>query len=110
MRELLLATIADQPDIDVVAEISEESDIPHIVKETSPEFLIIGLDATGRRPAICDLLLKLHPELKIIALASERNFSMFYWASFDIHSTSVESSEVGVLQTLRSNANVESNS
>jgi hypothetical protein len=39
--------------------------------------------------------------MKILALAPERNSSIFYWASFDIHSSQVEASEAGLLSTLR---------
>ena len=69
MRELILATITDQPDIEVVAEIRDESDIPRIVEETAPEFLIIALDSPDCQPTLCDSLLRSHPELKIVALS-----------------------------------------
>jgi hypothetical protein len=46
-------------------------------------------------------LLRRYPEMKILALAPERNSSIFYWASFDIHSSQVEASEQGLLSTLR---------
>jgi hypothetical protein len=59
------------------------------------------LDETDKRPAICDDLLKHYPEMKILALAAERNISVFFWASFDIHERSVEASEAGILDTLR---------
>ncbi len=68
MRELVLETIINQPDID---------------------------------PPLCDTLLRLYPEMKILALAPERNSSIFYWASFDIHSIQVEASQAGLLGALR---------
>jgi len=104
MRELILATITDQPDIEVVAEIRDESDIPRIVEETAPEFLIIALDSPDCQPTLCDSLLRSHPELKIVALSAERNFSMLYWASFDLHAAKVEASEMGILSALRSSS------
>ncbi len=55
MRELVLETILEQPDIEIVAEIQNE----------------------------------------------ERNVSIFFWASFDIHSSQVEASQAGILSTLR---------
>ena len=36
MRELLLATIADQPDIEVVAEVQDDADIARVVEEKHP--------------------------------------------------------------------------
>src|SRR5271156_6815460 len=101
MRELVLETIMEHPDIEIVAEIQNESEIAHVVEGTHPDFLIIALDESGERPAICDMLLRRYPEMKILALAPEKNISTFFWASFDIHSSPVEASEAGILSTLR---------
>jgi chemotaxis response regulator CheB len=101
MRELVLETITEQPDIEIVAEIQNENDILHAVEDAHPDFLIIALDESGRRPAICDTLLVRYPNIKILALAPERNLSIFFWASLDIHSIEVEASQAGILNTLR---------
>src|ERR1700686_187046 len=95
MRELVLETISEQPDIEIVAEIQNEDEIVDIVDGTHPDFLIIALDETNQRPALCDTLLHRYPEMKILALAPERNSSIFYWASLDIHEIPVEASEAG---------------
>ena len=102
MRELLLATIADQPDIEVVAEVQDDADIARVVEEKHPDFLIVALDYPDQRPALCDSLLKQFPDMKILALAPERNCSIFYWASLNIHANAVEASEEGILSALRS--------
>jgi DNA-binding NarL/FixJ family response regulator len=104
MRELMVSTMADQPDIEVVAEIQDESEIFRVVEQTVPEFLIIALDSPSQRPSLCDALLRQFPKMKILALASDGDWSIFYWASFDIHASSLENSENGILQALRSNA------
>ena len=101
MRELVLEAIIEQPDIEIVAEIQNEGDIAQIVEGTHPDFLIIALDESNERPPFCDILLRRFPEMKILALAPERNSSIFFWASFDIHSSAVEASEAGILDTLR---------
>jgi len=101
MRELVLEAIIEQPDIEIVAEIQNEGDIAQIVEGTHPDFLIIALDESNERPPLCDILLRRFPEMKILALAPERNSSIFFWASFDIHSSAVEASEAGILDTLR---------
>jgi len=101
MRELVLEVIAEQPDIQILAEIQDLSDISRIVDETHPDFLIISLEDSNKRPDICDPLLRRFPEMKILALAHERNSCMFFWASFNIYSSPVEASETGILNTLR---------
>jgi chemotaxis response regulator CheB len=104
MRELIMATMADQPDIEIVAEIQDESDIPGVVEKTAPEFVIIALDSPLQRPSMCDALLRQFPGIKILALAPEGRWSVFYWASFDIHSLDLETSEAGILSALRANS------
>ena len=101
MRELILATLADEPGIEVVGEVSEDAEIPEQVRATSPDLLVIALDEPAKRPEICDTLLRDFPELRIIAVASQQNCSVFYWASFDIHSSEIESSEQGILNAVR---------
>jgi D-glycero-alpha-D-manno-heptose-7-phosphate kinase len=44
MRELVMATIADQPDIEVVGEVQNESDLADIVEQARPDVLIIAMD------------------------------------------------------------------
>lgn len=104
MRELVLETITQQPDIEVVAEIQDEDEILGIVEDVRPDIVIITLDESDQRPHLCDVLLSRYPNLKVLALAPERNSSIFFWASFDIHHNHVEASEAGILGALRCQA------
>ena len=101
MRELILTTFADQPDIEIVGEVGDESEISESVKRTLPNFVVIALDHPGRRPAICDELLREHPEVRVIAVAPEKNYIVYYWASLNIHSNDIEASEEGILTAMR---------
>jgi chemotaxis response regulator CheB len=101
MREMVLETISEQPDIEIVAEIHNEEEIVEAVGGLHPDFLIIALDGSDQRPPLCDALLRRYPEMKILALAPERNSGIFFWASFDIHESPVEASEAGILNALR---------
>jgi chemotaxis response regulator CheB len=101
MRETILTTFADQPDIEIVGEVSDDAEIMECVKRTLPNFVVIALDQPGRRPAVCDDLLREHPEVRIIAVAPAKNYVVYYWASLDIHSSNIEASEEGMLTALR---------
>ena len=101
MRELILTTFADQPDIEIVGEVGEESEISETVKRTQPNFVVIALAHPGSRPRICDELLQEHPEVRVIAVAPEQNFVVCYWASLSIHSNDIEPSEEGILNLIR---------
>ena len=103
MRELMLETVKMQSDIEVVADIQSESDIERAVEESKPDFLILASSASNLRPALCDILLRRHPNMKILSLATERNRGVVLWSSFNIHSAPVEASEEGILQAIRGN-------
>lgn len=102
MRDTILTTFADQPDVEIVGEIEDESEIFEGVRRTLPDFVVIALDRPGEMPSICDALLREHPEVRVIAVAPANNYVVYYWASLDIHSSSIEASEQGVLGALRS--------
>ena len=101
MRELVLSTLAEQSGIRVVGEAKNELDVPALVAETKPDFLLIALDESRKRPALCDLLLREFPALRIIAVAPNANIGILYWASFEIHSTKMEASEAALLEVMR---------
>ena len=101
MKDLVLATIGDQPDIDIVGEADGDEEITELVERTRPDYLIIALEEPETRPGLSGFLLGRYPHMKILALAAERNSGIFYWAFVDIRSTRVESSEQGILSVLR---------
>jgi hypothetical protein len=101
MRDLVLATISDQPDIEIVAVSDDEAALLEILERERPEFLIISLTQSDDRPRICDELLERFPHLRVLALAAERASSIFYWVSLDIRSNRIENSETGILNALR---------
>lgn len=102
MRELIISTLSDEPNVEIVGDVAEESALPEQVKQTLPDVVVVALDEPTKRPAICDALLREHPSLRIIAVAFQQNCSVFYWASFDIHSSQIEASEQGILNAVRS--------
>jgi AmiR/NasT family two-component response regulator len=101
LRELVLSTLSEQAGISIVGEAENEKDIPSLVAETKPDFLLIALDESSRRPPLCDQLLKVFPALRIIAVAPNTNVGVFYWASQEIHSTTMEASEEALLGVMR---------
>ena len=103
MRETILATFADQADVEIVGEVSDDSEIIESVNRTRPNFVVIALDQPGSRPRVCDDLLREHPEVRVIAVAPARNYVVYYWASLDIHSSNIEASEEGMLGAMRRN-------
>jgi AmiR/NasT family two-component response regulator len=104
LRELVLSTLSEQAGISVVGEVENEQDVPTLVAQTRPDFLLIALDESRRRPALCDLLLRQFPALQIIAVAPNTNVGICYWASLEIHSSKLEASEEALLKVMRGRA------
>lgn len=101
MREMVLATLSDQPDIDVVGEVTKESDLNDMVEQTQPDVLIVALEEPERPLGKCGFLLGRYPRMRILALAPEKNRGIYYWAMIDIRNKPVESSESGLLNAVR---------
>jgi DNA-binding NarL/FixJ family response regulator len=101
MRDLVLATISNQPDIEVVGEAQNESEITELVDTVRPDIVIIALDQTEGRPELCGFLLGRYPRMKVLAVAPEENNSILYTAFVDIRAKRVENSEEGLLNSLR---------
>ena len=101
LRELVLSTLSEQAGIRVVGEAKSEQDVPSLVAETKPDFLLIALEESQKRPVLCDQLLRDFPSLRIIAVAPNSSVGAFYWASLEIHSTKMEASEQALLEAIR---------
>ena len=101
MRELVIATVADQPDIEIAEVLEDEASIFGKVEQLRPDVLVITLDRSEDRPHLCDVLLERFPHLRILAVAAERDSTIFYWATLDIRSNRIENSEQSILSALR---------
>ena len=104
MRELVLAVVAEQPDVEVIGELRDENEINELavaVEESRPDVLILALEDAERHITQCGFLLGRYPEMKILALAPEQNLGLFYWAIVDVRTKPLESSEAGILSALR---------
>jgi len=97
----VLATIADQPDIDIVGEVRNENELTEAIEESQPDVLILELDEAEKRVAQCGFLLGRYPQMRILALAPEENRGTIYWAIVDVRTRPLESSEAGILSALR---------
>ena len=100
MREVVVATLANQPGIEIVGEVTDRNDILPQVHATLPDLVVIGLDENEDRPPICDRVLREFPALRIIAVAARKDRTLCFWASFDIHCQDIEASTAGLLRAV----------
>lgn len=104
MRDVVMATLADQPDIEIVGETQNDNEITELVEKVRPDFVIIALDEPESRPGICGFLLGRYPHLKVLAIAPDKNVSVCYWAFMDLRSKRFQTSEENLLGALRSSS------
>lgn len=101
MRELVMAAISNQPDIEIVGEIQEESDVLAAIEKSQPDFVIVALDQLRRLPAFYELLLQNHPQIRALGFSLDRGYFTYSWASFRVQTKRVEASEAKILDALR---------
>lgn len=108
MREIVMAVLADQPDIEVIGEVQNESELGDEIQRAQPDVLIVTLDDTDARVSQCGFLVERYPLMKILALAPEQNRGLCYWATIDVRTRPLESSEAGILGALRETPSLDS--
>jgi DNA-binding NarL/FixJ family response regulator len=82
MRELVMATVADQPDIEVVGEVRNENDLADIVEQVQPDVLIISIDFAGcgyHEGKACYAFRKWSSEVQVQVCSG--NFETLVWIS-----------------------------
>jgi DNA-binding NarL/FixJ family response regulator len=106
MRELLVMTLDDEKDVEVVAEIIDEMEIFQTTEVTKPDFLIVALDSARFGPEAREAMLRRHPDMKILALASDGNSFAVFSALDGIKAVIHEGSEEEILRVMRGRAQV----
>ena len=101
LRELILNTISEESDIEVVGEVQQESEVILAVDKTHPDCVIVALENEEQLPAVCVSLLREYPNLRVVAIARDGNTLRFYWTEHLIQSKQIEASEAAVLSALR---------
>src|SRR5258708_6808498 len=93
--------VADKVVVEMVGEEKVVAETPGLVEQTRPDCVIISPEKPGERPNICDALLGLYPDIKILAVTPESNSGFLYSSSSEIHWSCVECSAEGILSALR---------
>ncbi|SRR6266568_1359969 len=106
MRELIAMSLAQEENVEVVAQISDEAEISRVIEETKPEFLIVSLDSRRFGPSAREDVLQRHPEMQIMALASDGNSFTLFSASDGIRSMTYKGPEAEILNVMRSNSRI----
>jgi hypothetical protein len=106
MRELIAMSLAEEKDVEIVADITDEGEISRVIEESMPEFLIVALDSRRFGPSAREAMLQKHPEMKILALATDGNSFTLFSASDGIRSMIYKEPEAEILKVMRDNSRI----
>jgi DNA-binding NarL/FixJ family response regulator len=106
MRELIAESLATEEGVEVVAQISDEAEISRVIEETKPDFLIVSLDSRRFGRSEREDMLQRHPEIQIMALATDGNSFTLFSASDGIRSVTYKAAEAEILDVMRSNSRI----
>jgi DNA-binding NarL/FixJ family response regulator len=101
-RDMLYDTIREEPDIEVVGDVSEESAIVPAVERTIPDCVIVPLDEPGAAMPICMEILAKRPLVRIVAIGEGTDVIEIYWMSEgrDIRRTYTTASREAIVRAL----------
>ncbi len=99
---MLYDTIREEPDIEVVGDVSEENAIVLATERTDPDCLIVPLDEPGAAVSICTKILAKRPHLRIVAIGEDTDVVEIYWMSEggDVRRTYTTASREAILRAL----------
>ena len=99
---MLYDTIREEPDIEVVGDVSEENAIVPATERTNPDCLIVPLDEPGAAMPICMEILAKRPHVRIVAIGEGTDVVEIYWMSEegDIRRTYTTASREAILRAL----------
>jgi len=101
-RDMLYDTIREEPDIEVVGDVSEENAIIPATERTNPDCLIVPLDEPGAAMPMCTEILARRPHIRIVAIGEGTDVVEIYWMSEggDIRRTYTTASREAILRAL----------
>jgi hypothetical protein len=99
---MLYDTIREEPDIEVVGDVSEENAIVPATERTNPDCLIVPLEKSGKAIPICTAILAKRPHVRIVAIGEGTDVVEIYWMSEegDLRRTYTTASRDAILRAL----------
>ncbi len=101
-RDVLYNTIRQQPDVEVVGDVSDEHAIVAAVERTNPDCVIVPLELPAAAMPICTQILSKRPSARIIAIGEGSDIVEIYWLSDkrDIRRTYTTASREAIVRAL----------
>ena len=99
---MLYDTIREEPDIEIVGDVSEENAIVLATERTDPDCLIVPLERPGIAMPICTEILVKRPHVRIVAIGEGTDVVEIYWMSEegDVRRTYTTATREAILRAL----------
>ena len=100
-RDMLYDTIREEPDIEIVGDVSDENAIVLATERTDPDCLIVPLEPGISMPICTQILVKRH-HIRIVAIGEGTDVVEIYWMSEegDVRRTYTTASREAILRAL----------
>ncbi len=101
-RDMLYDTIREEPDIEIVGDVSEENAIVLATERTDPDCLIVPLEQPGISIPFCTEILVKRPHIRIVAIGEGTDVVEIYWMSEegDVRRTYTTATREAILRAL----------
>lgn len=98
---MLYESIREEPDIEVVGDVSDDNAIASVTERTNPDCLIVPLD-DSKAMLIATAVLEARPNLRIVAIGETDDLVATYWRSEEgqIRRTYTTASREAILRAL----------
>lgn len=101
MRDMLFDAIRQEPNVTVVAEVSDSVSIPTVCELMSADCVVVPLEKGGVPMELCDQVLQKHPHMRLVALTATADLAALCWRSGnDVRCTYMKSSRANILKAL----------
>ena len=79
MREMLRRVLLKSRSLDVVQEVGDSKELPDVIEDTKPEWVILSLTFDNRVPAWVDSMMVRYPSVRFLALAADGSKIKMKW-------------------------------
>jgi len=101
IRDMLLDAIRSEPNTVVVAEVSDDASIPMVCDLARADCVVVPLERDGAPQELCRLVLKKHPDIRIIALTAAADIAaLCWWSGREVRCTYMSASRENIVKAL----------
>lgn len=79
LRDMLKRIIFKSEHLEIVREVTDQTELPSVIEHTNPEWVILSLSFDNGVPAWVDTFMAAHPSVRFMALAADGSKIKMKW-------------------------------